>query len=340
MTEAQKLKAAETRRRNKDARLAEATERVKAMKAAFAARVKAADPNDPLTNDHHWNPSHPNYNPDCYCGELDGPAATTEPTVEIETAGGTGVQLPRSSRKRTASPKQLTFLGDLIEQASKRLAGTSVLELAREAMTSEDPAEVSSAIEDLKKLLQNLRPNKFAGPCELCGQTVEAGKGIIKKNGRWMVYHGPTADDCPAQVEITATTEQVTNEEPRDDRTGLDLTPLPSGRYAVPGGDTRLKVKIDNLVLNPPRNPKWAGFIFVKDAAEYGAGKRYGMQSPTSRYRGEIEEELKKILADPMAAMAAYGHLTNTCGVCGRMLEDEESVERGIGPVCAKKFRG
>ena len=31
---------------------------------------------------------------------------------------------------------------------------------------------------------------------------------------------------------------------------GLDLSALPSGRYAVPDGETRLKVRVDNLVLD------------------------------------------------------------------------------------------
>jgi hypothetical protein len=44
------------------------------------------------------------------------------------------------------------------------------------------------------------------------------------------------------------------------------------------------------------------------------------------------------ILADPRAASAAYGRLVGRCGVCGRPLEDPESVERGIRPVCADKF--
>lgn len=115
--------------------------------------------------------------------------------------------------------------------------------------------------------------------------------------------------------------------------TSLDLSELPAGRYAIPGGDSRLKVKIDK-----PTKGNWAGFVFVRDAAEYGSGQRYGIQRPGSDYRGDIEAQLRTILADPQAAMAEYGHLTSTCGVCGRTLEDADSIARGIGPVCARKF--
>jgi hypothetical protein len=112
--------------------------------------------------------------------------------------------------------------------------------------------------------------------------------------------------------------------------TGLDLSNVPSGRYAVPGGDTRLKVKIDNVAKG-----KWAGWVFVKDAAEYGEGKRYGSQRPGSMYKGQIEEALRAIAGDIAGAAAAWGHLTGTCTFCGLPLEDARSVAVGYGPTCA-----
>jgi hypothetical protein len=113
----------------------------------------------------------------------------------------------------------------------------------------------------------------------------------------------------------------------------LDLSSLPSGHYSVPGGDTRLKVRVDNIDQG-----KWAGWIFVKDGAVYGEAKRYGSQRPGESYRGEISDQLRRIMEDPREAMAEYGRLTGTCGMCARRLEDEESVARGIGPICAGKW--
>lgn len=114
--------------------------------------------------------------------------------------------------------------------------------------------------------------------------------------------------------------------------TGIDLSGLPSGMYAVPGGETRLKLCVQH------GSGRWEGFVFVKDGAEYGSGKRYGMQRPGENYRGEVCDALRVILADPKLASQEYGRLVGRCGVCGRKLEDEESVARGIGPVCAGKF--
>lgn len=35
---------------------------------------------------------------------------------------------------------------------------------------------------------------------------------------------------------------------------------------------------------------------------------------------------------------AEYGHLHGLCAICGKTLTDPESVQRGIGPVCAKRI--
>ncbi len=112
---------------------------------------------------------------------------------------------------------------------------------------------------------------------------------------------------------------------------GLDLTPL-DGYYAVPDGETRLKVLIQH------GQGKWAGWIFVKDGAIYGTGARFGSQRPGQKYRGKIAKQLEAILADPNEAMAEYGKLTGRCGACHRPLEDETSVALGIGPVCRERL--
>lgn len=116
--------------------------------------------------------------------------------------------------------------------------------------------------------------------------------------------------------------------------TGLDLTDLPSGTYAVPGGTTRLKVSVNR----PGPNSNWSGHVFVTDGAEYGNRKNYGRQAPGKTYVGDIADELAAIMADPYEALTAYGKITGTCGACGRKLEDETSVAEGIGPVCKGKF--
>ncbi len=113
---------------------------------------------------------------------------------------------------------------------------------------------------------------------------------------------------------------------------GLDLSELPAGLYAVPGGETRLKVTVDKV-----ESGKWAGFTFVHDGAEYGQRQKYGMQAPGRNYNGGIQDQLRRIMEDPQAARERYAEITGRCYACNRKLEDEESVRLGIGPICRSK---
>lgn len=113
----------------------------------------------------------------------------------------------------------------------------------------------------------------------------------------------------------------------------LDISGL-KGYYAVPDGDTRLKL----CVRKPGKNSRYYGWTFVDDGAAYGNRRTYGKQAPDGLYVGSVQDALRAILDDPKAAQIAYGRLTGVCGVCGRLLEDEESVAAGIGPVCASKL--
>ncbi len=47
--------------------------------------------------------------------------------------------------------------------------------------------------------------------------------------------------------------------------------------------------------------------------------------------------ELTAANAITVEQAAEYGHLHGFCAICGQTLTDPASVERGIGPVCAKK---
>ena len=149
--------------------------------------------------------------------------------------------------------------------------------------------------------------------------------------------YGSLTERQTAAMDRSIDKQRVRDEERAKQRsantTDLDLSELRSGMYAVPNGDTRLKLRV-----NAPTKGKWVGWIFVDDGAEYGQRRKYGAQRPGERYVGEVVEELRIIQRDSFEASKAYGKLVGRCGVCGRMLEDEKSVAAGIGPVCASKF--
>lgn len=55
----------------------------------------------------------------------------------------------------------------------------------------------------------------------------------------------------------------------------------------------------------------------------------------------EFAPDHKKFLAESTAMtteeMAKFGHITGRCIVCSATLTDDDSIKRGLGPVCAKR---
>lgn len=71
-----------------------------------------------------------------------------------------------------------------------------------------------------------------------------------------------------------------------------------------------------------------AGHITTKQLTEEGF--EYTGRAPLSMIRPEHRMTLDEA--------KAYGKVTGTCCNCGRLLTNEESIEAGIGPICASKF--
>lgn len=96
--------------------------------------------------------------------------------------------------------------------------------------------------------------------------------------------------------------------------------------------------------LRPNRN-RTSYYALVGDAhlgsilsnGQFRRGAGMGAGGLTQK---QVLEGLHAFGEDPVAVMAKYGLATGTCGVCGRRLEDPESVARGIGPVCFEKLAG
>ena len=112
-----------------------------------------------------------------------------------------------------------------------------------------------------------------------------------------------------------------------DSKDKSPLPDVPAGRYAVDGEDGTLKFyRVDR-----PTEGRWAGYTFVKVQAS----------DELHPVKGRIASAaiLNKIVAvGPQEAMLRYGREIGSCGHCGRTLTNEESRERGIGPVCAGKM--
>ena len=90
------------------------------------------------------------------------------------------------------------------------------------------------------------------------------------------------------------------------------------------------------------------GYYFANDAVykvrTSKTGNRYATVLVKRGNRGAWDYQpgaIKHLTAEHAITVeqaAEYGHLHGFCAICGKTLTDPASVERGIGPVCAKKI--
>lgn len=99
------------------------------------------------------------------------------------------------------------------------------------------------------------------------------------------------------------------------------------------------KLRLAGLTISRAKpESKNPGALYVKADGEY-AGKIMGGKLICVRETTpETEARIVAVLNDPQGAAIAYGRMTGQCSCCGRPLSNKESVDRGIGPVCAEKF--
>lgn len=107
-------------------------------------------------------------------------------------------------------------------------------------------------------------------------------------------------------------------------------------------GIKRPKMRLDTFVFSPaPESGKNAGAIYVKAKDEEGTYLGKIMAGKFLRSRDCDQERESAVLAaaaDPESAAVAYGRRFGACSLCGRTLTVGESIDRGIGPICAETF--
>ena len=98
------------------------------------------------------------------------------------------------------------------------------------------------------------------------------------------------------------------------------------------------KFRVDNMVLSrAPDSGANAGAIYVKVDGEYAGKVTGGYFIPCRAPEGTLEK-LQEIAKDPLASAVAYGKKTGNCSCCGRELTKHNSIEKGIGPICAERW--
>ena len=99
------------------------------------------------------------------------------------------------------------------------------------------------------------------------------------------------------------------------------------------GGDVEIKVSVAK------DNSKNAGHLYVKADGEYlGKITPAGVFVKAYNTTDEQVELIKNIGEQPLEEAKRYGRVTGSCSVCGRELTNKDSIEAGIGPICAEAF--
>lgn len=106
-----------------------------------------------------------------------------------------------------------------------------------------------------------------------------------------------------------------------------DKLVVPDSYYALdtPAGLHFYKVKTGK--------GKWAGFQFVTRLIGHPGDF---LETPVKG--ANRMATLKLIAIDPKEAAIRFSREYTVCAVCGSPLTDPESMERGLGPVCAERF--
>jgi|TARA_R110001592_G_scaffold185043_3_gene428973 hypothetical protein len=99
------------------------------------------------------------------------------------------------------------------------------------------------------------------------------------------------------------------------------------------------KVRVGDLVFSKASDSsKNAGAVYIKYQKEYIGKVLGGYYLPVNSPCDEVISEIKKICKDPLDSAIAYGKRTGNCAVCSRDLTRHDSIDRGIGPICAERL--
>jgi len=127
----------------------------------------------------------------------------------------------------------------------------------------------------------------------------------------------------------------------RDNAPVVSLEPVEDAfKRASGAGVNRPKLRLGEFVFSPaPATGKNPGAIYIKHGNGEYLGKVLGGKLFTvAAVSTALEQDIVAVAADPLNAAIAYGKRYGKCSVCGRTLTDEDSVGRGIGPVCAQNY--
>lgn len=87
-----------------------------------------------------------------------------------------------------------------------------------------------------------------------------------------------------------------------------------------------------------PESGKNAGALYVKQGSTYLGKIHKGKLFRSMACDDATEDAIVAVASQPKESAIAYGRMSGCCAICNRRLDNPESIERGIGPVCAGNF--
>jgi len=109
--------------------------------------------------------------------------------------------------------------------------------------------------------------------------------------------------------------------------------------HAMERGIKRPKVRLGEFKLSvAPAHGANAGAVYVKRGEDYLGKIKDGRFVRSYTCTEVTEAEVVELCSNPAEAAIAYGRRTGQCAICARELTVGESIDRGIGPICAEKY--
>jgi hypothetical protein len=151
--------------------------------------------------------------------------------------------------------------------------------------------------------------------------------------------YGSLTDKQIAAVQKCIDRNAVRQIEREKDATEIDVTNIQKAfTAAMSGGFKNLKLRMVGFTFSLAKpNSANPGAIYVTNHNEY-CGKIINGKFFPCNCGQEVIDRLVEVAENPEAAAIAYGQQTGNCSCCGRTLTRKDSIERGIGPICATKY--
>lgn len=254
-------------------------------------------------------------------------------TFTCEACGGTGQWSGGRNRRGNSKCHVCNGRGELVTSKADRLKQRATRHARKDKLAEENRA--ANLAHGDGALVEFLKDNTWSDFARSLLEAHNAGKLLSEKQVEaarrfWVKCKARDKERAAAKAEREAAAPQV------------DLTPIKTMFDNIVGkGFKRPKYRAEGVILSlAPAHGANAGHLYVKGEDETYLGKI----TPDMRFLGsrdagsEAEAALHAIAADPTGAAIRYGRRTGRCACCGRELTNHDSIERGIGPICAERW--